>query len=186
MNGPRDGFAVGSPVCRSAGCRPDGSRGGSRAVRSVCRSAGFSLIEILVAVAILSLGAATGLGLFVAATVVHKRAIDRWHASQLADEVVAAIREVWAEGASAEDLTRAINELDFSQDHPGYGHEMRIESLDPDGVEILVVVDVTWKKGTDVRRESFQTIVLRRLDPARLNVLGERPHRFRLRGTGRR
>ena len=57
-------------------------------------AAGFSLLEVLVAMFILSIGAASVLALYAAAARTHRRSVDRTHAALIAERVFAEIQGV--------------------------------------------------------------------------------------------
>lgn len=72
------------------------------------RQGAFSLIEVLVALMILSVGATSILALFAAAASTHKRSVDRTRAALVAERIVAEAQSVYVPGTSAEDLRSAL------------------------------------------------------------------------------
>ena len=73
------------------------------------RSSGFSLIEVLIAMFILSIGAASVLSFYAAAASTHKRSIDRTHAALVAERVFSEVQGRYEIGKTAEEL---MEELD--------------------------------------------------------------------------
>ena len=73
------------------------------------RSSGFSLIEVLIAMFILSIGAASVLSFFAAAASTHKRSVDRTHAALIAERVFSEVRGRYLPDMTADEL---MDELD--------------------------------------------------------------------------
>jgi len=71
------------------------------------RESGFSLIEVLIAMFILSIGAASVLSFYAAAATTHKRSVDRTHAALIAERVFSEVRARYEEGVTAKELMEA-------------------------------------------------------------------------------
>jgi prepilin-type N-terminal cleavage/methylation domain-containing protein len=69
---------------------------------------GFSLLEVLVAMVILTVGATSLIALFAAAAATHKRAVDRLHASEVAEEVLAEVRARYLPGKEPEEVEASL------------------------------------------------------------------------------
>ena len=128
------------------------------------RVGGFSLIEVLVALAILSLGITSAIALFAAATAAHRTAIYRSQAADLAEWALADIESALLLGADPEELVANPPTEAIARDWPGYRVEVSIRpAAGTQGEdEALVGVSVVWStRGRDQRLE-FQQIVARR------------------------
>jgi type II secretion system protein I len=74
----------------------------------IARRRGFSLLEVLVAMAIFTVGATSILALFAAAAATHKRSIDRTRAAMVAEGVVAEVQARYFPGQDLGDLESAV------------------------------------------------------------------------------
>lgn len=152
------------------------------------RAAGFSLLEILIAMMILAIGAASVLSLFAAAASTHRRALDRTQAALIAERVLAEARARYAGDQTASSLSAELRR-DLPERFGEYGWDVFLwrpatgrgdggegdAEWDPD--ELLVRVSVSWRRSGRGRAESFWTILLpgrgegdgrsRRRDPRR-------------------
>ncbi len=127
--------------------------------------AGFTLLEILIALVILVLGVAAVLPLFAVGTQSHRRALDQTHAGLIAPRIAARIQE------SLTDIKPGdIRDAEFVE----YGKDYRYDatfarlvpsnSADPLGdAAFLLKVTVKWKESGQDRVETFETVVLRRI-----------------------
>ena len=118
--------------------------------------AGFTLIEVLVALGVLSLGIASAIALFAAATASHKRAIHRTNAAAMAEQALSDVETALATGAEAMQLQEAPPFEGIRQDFPGYNISLRflvgVEGAD----EILAEVTIGWVVGGRDRTEVFR------------------------------
>ena len=143
------------------------------------RGGGFSLLEVLIAMLILSIGSASLLSLFAAAASTHRKAVDRTHAALVAERVLAEVRHLYVPGrqpqAIIEELVKRLpEEID------GYRHETR--AFHPKGeawseAELFAMVTVRWRESGLERAETFQMLLLPRHDLGRLGE--EEPTRRR-------
>ena len=76
---------------------------------AAARSSGFSLIEVLLAMFILSIGAASVLSFFAAAASTHKRSVDRTHAALIAEAPTAFSEKNKTETFSVADARAAVD-----------------------------------------------------------------------------
>ncbi|MFN0057174.1 MAG: prepilin-type N-terminal cleavage/methylation domain-containing protein [Planctomycetota bacterium] len=146
-------------INRSSGSRP--------------REQGFTLIEILVALGILAIGATSALALFAAASAAHKRAIDRTNAANIAEQAFADVESALANGRTGEELNLAPPFADIASNWPGYQAQLEIYALSKD--ELLVRVLVYWQYRGQERREVFEQILLRGASDAGSGTSADRP-----------
>ena len=150
---------------------------------AAARSSGFSLIEVLIAMFILSIGAASVLSFFAAAASTHKRSIDRTHAALVAERVFSEVRGRYLPDMTADEL---MDELDkelpelwdgYSAEvfcfHPARGGGRRKlgardEEKDAEGdvgwldQELFVRVIIRWRQKASARSETFHILILPR------------------------
>lgn len=120
------------------------------------RNAGFTLIEVLVALGVLSLGIASAIALFAAATASHKRAIHRTNAVAIGEQALADLETALATGGDPYQLMEAPPFASLQRDYPGYEVTVRfLVGIEVDDT-ILAEVTVTWSAGGNDRSESFQ------------------------------
>ncbi len=72
------------------------------------RARGFSLVEVLVAMAIFTVGATSILALFAAAAATHKRSVDRTRAAMVAEGIVAEVQARYWPGEDLEELEGSV------------------------------------------------------------------------------
>ena len=129
-----------------------------------CRSkeAGFSLIEVIVALGILAVGIGTCIALFAAATAAHKRAIDRVHISAIVEQAFADIESALAEGEDPAELEKTPPFQDIERNRPGFQvTPVFYEVPAGDGDELLLEIRIIWTaRGVD-REEIFSQIIAR-------------------------
>lgn len=128
------------------------------------RTSGFSLIEVVVALAILALGMTSAIALFAAATAAHRTAIHQSQAADLAEWALADIESALLLGADPSELVNNPPTEAIARDWPGYRLEVSIVPAAGEAGEdeALVGVGVLWStRGRDERLE-FQQIVVRR------------------------
>lgn len=123
------------------------------------RERGFTLIEILVALGILAIGATSALALFAAASAAHKRAIDRTNAANIAEQAFADVESALANGRTGEELNLEPPFADIASNWPGYQAQLEIYGLSTD--ELLVRVLVYWQYRGQERSETFEQIMMR-------------------------
>ncbi len=121
------------------------------------RPRGFSLVEILIALAILAVGMVSVFALFGAATITHRRGVDHTNVGLLA---LAALSE------AKEALTGDGTPVDVAdQKLPGfpdaYTYDIEYEPLGDDRLEYKVVVTVKFQRGGEPHTEVFETVLLR-------------------------
>jgi prepilin-type N-terminal cleavage/methylation domain-containing protein len=128
-------------------------------------AAGFTLLEVLVALMIFVLGISAILPLFAVAGASHKRGIDQSHVSWIAPRIAAKIQENLyssnpkdIKGATWEEYGQAyVYDATFSP------VSMGTQGTGATGVAFLLQVEVRWKEVPELRVETFETIVLRKL-----------------------
>jgi prepilin-type N-terminal cleavage/methylation domain-containing protein len=89
------------------------------------RQRGLSLLEVLIAMAILSLCATSLIALLASGSAAHKRAVDRTHAALVAEELFAEVQWRYRIGAGAKDILAGLREGLPERLH-GYYWEVRL------------------------------------------------------------
>ena len=110
------------------------------------RDSGFTLIEVMVALGVLTIGIGSAIALFTAATASHRRAIDRDHAVSIAEHVFSNIEGALHHGAGIDDLVADPPLDSVERRWPGYKVEI-LYGLGPSTGqyvdELLVEVRIT-------------------------------------------
>jgi uncharacterized protein (TIGR02598 family) len=125
------------------------------------RVEGFSLLEVILAMAILVLAVATILPLFAVGTTSHKRGMDQANVSWIAPHIAAKIQERLFDVNPA-DIAGAT----FSEMGTTYRYDATFEPLDPGDPArsaFAVAITVKWKEAGKEKSEAFTTVLLRRL-----------------------
>lgn len=125
---------------------------------------GFSLLEVLVALFVLSVGAASVLALFAAAASTHRRSVDRTNAVLVAERVFGEVRAAYRTGRSAEEVGEIVRKR-LPEEIGGYRYEL--ELIEPEGDsfregELVVRVTVRWRFASAERSDSFFELILPR------------------------
>ncbi len=135
------------------------------------RRSGLTLIEILVALAILAVGATAALSLLGAATGVARDAAMSARAALLAHSLT-------AELSAAYDLSVDLRALGAGEereapDSPGLRYKWELEPYGDRGEAVRVHLTMRWQAGSE-RVEEFYTLLRRRLRAADLKPLWDR------------
>ncbi len=125
---------------------------------------GFSLIEVLIAMVILGLGAGSLIALFAAGSSTHKRSVDRTRSALVAERVLSEAGLVYTQGVSPRDVVEKLR-LRLPEEIDGYRH--KVVAFHPEGdewsdQELYVQVEIRWKRSGRARAETFATILLPR------------------------
>lgn len=125
------------------------------------QASGFTLIEVLIALAVLALGISAAIALFAAATAAHKRAINLTNASAIAEQAIADIESVLLSGVDPTTLSESNPLESIEKNYPGYRLEAKFYSL-PEGPDQAVVeIIVHWTARGEPRQETFRQLVTR-------------------------
>lgn len=129
------------------------------------RRSGFSLLEVLIAMLVLSVGAASILSLFAAAASTHRRAVDRTHAALVAERVLSEVRTLYTADSTPDEILGELKKK-LPESFGGYRYEVQL--LHPQGEEwaeseLFARVIVRWRQSGADRSENFQTILLPRI-----------------------
>lgn len=124
------------------------------ALRDRC---GFTLVEILIAVAIFSLGMMGILAVFGAATESHRRAVDGAEAAMIASSVASEAR---ARFRGAGSLVPVIDAK--VEGKPRYRYDVEYVQLDDSADEVLMHIKVRWTERGRGSFLSFYTILFRK------------------------
>lgn len=125
---------------------------------------GFTLIEVMVALGVLTIGIGSAIALFTAATASHRRAIDRDHAVSIAEHVLSNIEGALHHGAEIDALIASPPLESVERRWPGYKIEIRYGLAPSNGRyidEILVEVGITWRSRGRSKSEIFRQIMVR-------------------------
>jgi prepilin-type N-terminal cleavage/methylation domain-containing protein len=144
-------------------------------------AAGFSLLEVLVALGIVTVGITAVLALFAAGVDVHKQAVDQSNAALAAQRLASEIEakytlahiDAWKK-AQAKKGKRRVRDSDYLKDvddrkpveipgFPGYRYSVKYTPLDPEGNAVLARFKIFWLKGGGrAVAEVIPTVLLKR------------------------
>ena len=128
---------------------------------------GMTLMEVLVASAILVFGMMGIIAVFNTAARIHKRAVDETTAVQVGASVMAELRGSFARGVLPSATPREAPTE--HPDYPGYKYVVRIIDLNPKakpatrlalGKEYMVEIKIQWSDRGDEQSTVFHTIML--------------------------
>ena len=155
-------------------------RAAATILRRPSRREGFSLLEVLIAMVILTVGATSLIALFAAASRTHKRAIDRTRAALVAEGLFADVQARYHVGVDLKDLLKQIETIRPEQ-IDGYYWEIRLHQPGLEGSrrgddfgeaaesweesELVVRIAIRWGQGAQAREEVYSTVLLP--EPAR-------------------
>ncbi len=124
---------------------------------------GFTLLEVVIALGILTIGMSVAISLFTAATASHRRAVDRVRAIEISEEVFAALEGSIRDGATLSELVARPPWEALVERWPGVSVEVRYGSIaKPEYIdELLVEVHIRWiSRGVDAG-EIFRQVMAR-------------------------
>ena len=124
------------------------------------RARGFTLLEVIIALAILVLGLSAILPLFAVGATSHKRGIDQTMVSLIAPHITARLQERLYELNPP-----ALKDQEYAEVGRTYKYDATFTPLDPRDISklaFIVHVTVRWSENTALHSESFSTILLRR------------------------
>lgn len=142
------------------------------------RERGFSLMEVLIAMMILTAGATSVIALFAVASSTHKRAVDRTRAALIAEEIFSQVQARYRFETEPGDIVAALQQTvpaeidgyywEVILYQPGRDRRRSVRSSrrsEPEesvwGEEELVVrVTVKWAQAAQPREEVYSTILL--------------------------
>ena len=121
---------------------------------------GFTLLEVIISLAILVLGLSAVLPLFAVGTTSHKRGIDQTMVSLIAPHITARLQE-----RLYEIKPQPLMDQEYADVGRTYKYDATFAPLDPSEVApmaFIVKVTVRWSENALHHSESFSTILLRR------------------------
>lgn len=121
---------------------------------------GFTLLEVLLSLAILVLGLSAILPLFAVGTTSHRRGIDQTMVSLIAPHISARLQE-----RLYEMNPQALTDQTYVEFGRVYRYDAVFTPLDPGDshrMAFIVRVTVRWSENASLHSESFSTILLRR------------------------
>jgi len=121
------------------------------------RSDGFTLVELLVAVFIFSVGIVGVLALFVSAAHSSRIATEETEAAFAANCIVSELR---SEVEAGRKITNVINAR--HPDFPKFRYSVEVVALDSSGREFYVEITLTVKRRSKAYDEKFRTIIVRK------------------------
>lgn len=136
------------------------------------RARAMTLMEVLIATAILVFGLVSIMAALQAGLSTHKRARDETHAAMVGATVMAEMRSIFARGQVPAPLSEDMPQE--SADFPGYYYAVALKDITPSrgtrggevlGREFFVEVKVTWKDKSDDRKWiAFNTVMFLRAE----------------------
>ena len=155
-------------------------------VRRRALTEGMTLIEVLVAILIFSVGATSLIALFAAASATHKRGVDRTHAALIAEEIFSEVQARYIGQADLESLIADLEDdvperidgyawsliLHRPGDGSGKGSKRSSRYKEDRGPwsrdELVVRIDVKWGRGSAgaAAGDVYTTILLPRPTPS--------------------
>ena len=129
---------------------------------------GFTLAELLIAIGIFTFGALIILGLFNAAMVAHRAAVDRTTAAMAAQNLVARHRYAFSGSERPESWPNQMLAQDLP-DFPGYRYRVQFEKIEDSrnpSTDLydayVMLVEISWGPKNSPRFERLRTVILRR------------------------
>jgi type II secretory pathway pseudopilin PulG len=157
-------------------------------MRTIPKSGGFSLLEILVALSVMVVGMTSILVLFAVGVTTHKRSIDQMNAALAAEVVASDLKarytvyriEQWKKKEARrtkkskkkaiplddrnylKDIPDKRGEEPAVPNFPGYRYRVKFTPLDDDGNAVYARIDIIWKKGGDPVSESYPLVLFKK------------------------
>jgi prepilin-type N-terminal cleavage/methylation domain-containing protein len=144
---------------------------------------GFSLLEVIVAIGIVTVGVTAVLALFAAGVDTHKRSIDQSNAALAAQSLAAELEakytvariDAW-KAKTLKSGKKRVEDRDYLQDipargkehpeipgFPGYLYGVKFIPLDAEGNAVLARIEILWRKGGGApATEEFPVVLLKR------------------------
>lgn len=122
-------------------------------------SRGFTLVEVLVAMAILTAGMLSILALFTSSVAIHREALDANHVERIVDDVIAALRAEAESGRDPEGFPERESAL-----YPAYAVSAEVEPVAGVGAApgaFLVRVTVSFARHGKKTSETLDAIVVK-------------------------
>ncbi len=121
------------------------------------RQSGFTLLEVVVALGILTVGVSAAISLFAAGTASHRRAVDRIRAIEVSEVVLASLEGAFRDGATVTDLVNNPPWDLLAERWPGISVEVRYGTISKQQVRDKLLVNV--RQGSDGERDvSYRSI----------------------------
>ncbi len=122
------------------------------------REAGFTLIEVLIALLVLVSGMVSVIALFTHSVGVHRGAVDDARSALVAEEVFDRMRVEWDGSGNSGSVTT----LDYSDDaFRPFEVTTSVAPIDGSEDALAATVKLTWARGAKEQEETFVSILLR-------------------------
>jgi Tfp pilus assembly protein PilV len=143
---------------------------------------GFTLLEVIVSIGIVTVGVTAVLALFAAGVDTHKKSIDQSNAALAAQAIASELDakytvariDAWKQKTGR--TKKKVDERDYLQDipargkeppeiagFPGYFYEVKFTPLDVEGNAVLARISIRWHKGGGApAAEEFPMVMLKR------------------------
>ena len=130
---------------------------------STQRESGFSLLEVVVALGILSVGIAAAVSLFTAGTAAHSRAVDRLKSIEISESIFAAVEGALRDGANLDDIRNGDLLSGILEHWPGVSVDLSFATIPKPEFVDSVIIRMRIKRisrGQEIQ-ESFEQIIAR-------------------------
>ena len=130
---------------------------------SASSESGFLLLEVIVALGILSVGIAAAVSLFTAGTAAHSRAVDRIKSIEISESIFAAVEGALRDGADLDDIRNGALLSRILMRWPGVTVDLSFATIPkPEFVDSVIVrMRISrMSRGQEIQ-ESFEQIIAR-------------------------
>ena len=124
---------------------------------------GFTLLEVVIALGILTVGVSAAISLFTAATASHRRAVDRVRSIEISEEVFAAVEGAIRDGATVTQLISSPPWDATLNRWPGVIVDVRYGAIAKDLYvdELVVEIHIRWVSRGVEAEEVFRQVLAR-------------------------
>ena len=143
--------------------RPRARRRGPGSPKPRRGEGGFTLLEVMISIAILVLAIATIIPLFAVGSTSHKNAMDQSHVSWIAPRIAARLQADLYSGSPKDVEGGTWREYDGYFEYDATFEPLNSGAADgTNGVAFLLKIVVRWNEGGNPHTEEYQTVVLRK------------------------
>ncbi len=125
--------------------------------------AGFTLLEVIVALGILAVGIGAAVSLFTAGTAAHSRAVDRLKSIEISESVFAAVEGALRDGASLGDIRNGDLLTNLLQKWPGVSVDLSFATIPKNDFvdEVIIRMRIRQVSRGQQVEETFEQILAR-------------------------